>query len=58
MLGADRFAAAALEMVDDPVLRAMPLVGALDQLVDGTEVLAAPTLVARLRPFYEQLAAP
>jgi hypothetical protein len=28
----------------------------VDQLLDCTDVLAAPALVARLRPFYEQLA--
>jgi hypothetical protein len=57
VLGAERFAAAALETVDDPVLRLMPLVGAVDQLVDCTDALAAPALAAGLRPFYEQLAA-
>jgi hypothetical protein len=48
VLMADRFAAACLATVDDPELRALPLVGGIDQVVDSTDVLAAPAVYRRL----------
>ncbi len=56
VLSAGRFAAAALERVDDPVLTRLPLVGAVDQLLDCTDVLANPTLISRMRCCYDALA--
>jgi hypothetical protein len=52
VLGAERFAQAALANVRDPALRAFPLLGAVDHLVDSTDVLSNPALVAALRPTY------
>jgi len=57
VLGADRFAAASLGRVDDPVLSRLPLVGAVDQLLDCTDVLANPALTSRMRCYYDALAA-
>ena len=57
VLGADRFAAASLERVDDPVLTRLPLVGAVDQLLDCTDVLANPALTSPMRCYYDALAA-
>jgi len=45
-MGAGRFAAASLERVDDPVLTRLPLVGAVDQLLDFTDALAPPAHLA------------
>ncbi|HEY5178715.1 MAG TPA: DUF4037 domain-containing protein [Dermatophilaceae bacterium] len=56
VLGAGRFAAAALELVNDPVLKGLPLVGAVDQLLDCTDVLANPALTSRMRCYYDALA--
>src|SRR4051794_24859797 len=41
VLGADRFVQACLERVDDPGLRALPLVGSFDQLLDSTDATSA-----------------
>lgn len=57
VLGAGRFAAASLERVDDPVLTRLPLVGAVDQLLDCTDVLAHPALTSPMRCYYDALAA-
>ena len=57
VLGAGRFAAASLERVDDPVLSRLPPVGAVDQLLDCTDVLAHPALTSRMRCYYDALAA-
>jgi Domain of unknown function (DUF4037) len=48
VLGGGCFAAASLERVDDPVLTRLPLVGAVDQLLDCTDVLAHPALTSGL----------
>jgi hypothetical protein len=40
VLGSSRFVEACLERVTDPRLRALPLVGAIDQLADSTDVLS------------------
>ena len=55
VLGADRFVAAARAKVTDPGLAHLPLVGAVDQLVDSTDVLADPRLAARMRDYYGAL---
>jgi hypothetical protein len=57
VLGADRFVAASLGRVDDPVLTRLPLVGAVDQLLDCTDVLANPALSSRMRCYYNALIA-
>jgi len=57
VLGAGRFAAASLERVDDPVLTRLPLVGAVDQLLDCTDVLSHPALTSHKRCYYDAVAA-
>ncbi|WP_219418736.1 hypothetical protein [Pseudonocardia nigra] len=52
VLMADRFTEACLEGVTDPVLRALPLVGAIDQVVDTADVLSAPRQYRRLAGLY------
>ena len=52
VLGADRFADACVEAVDDPVLYALPLVGGVDQWVDSTDVLSHGERVRRLIGWY------
>ena len=42
VLGSGRFVDACLERVSDPWLRSLPLVGAIDQFVDSTDVLSNP----------------
>jgi hypothetical protein len=48
VLMAERFVQAWLEAVEDPWLRSLPLVGAVDQLVDSTDVLEDPQLCRRV----------
>ncbi|WP_150308817.1 DUF4037 domain-containing protein [Planctomonas psychrotolerans] len=55
VLAAERFAEAAVSEIRGSALRAMPLVGAIDQLVDSTDVLAFPERAAAFRPFYAGL---
>jgi len=57
VLGAERFAAAALARVADPVLGGLPLVGAVDQLLDATDALAHPARLVGLRAYYAGLSA-
>jgi len=52
VLMADRFTAACLATVDDPALRALPPVGAIDQIADSTDVLESPVLCRRLAAIY------
>jgi hypothetical protein len=52
VLMADRFADALLDTVTDPTLRALPLIGAVDQVVDSTDVLEAPERYRRLEALY------
>ena len=52
VLGADRFATAALARISDPALAAMPLVGSVDSMLDSADVLTTPERTAALRPFY------
>jgi hypothetical protein len=53
VLMADRFVDACLATVTDPALRALPLIGAVDQVIDNTEVLQNPTVYRRLSGLYE-----
>jgi hypothetical protein len=39
VIGADRFAAALVEAIRDPAVRALPLTGAVSQYVDSSDVL-------------------
>jgi len=55
VLGADRFVAASLGRVDDPVLTQLPLVGAVDQLLDCTDVLADTARTSRMRCYFDAL---
>jgi hypothetical protein len=52
VLMADRFSEALLTTVTDPVLRALPPIGAVDQVADNTDVLNTPTLYRRLAGLY------
>lgn len=45
VLDAGRFAAALQSTIVEPHLRALPLVGAVDQIVDNTDVLVRPSLI-------------
>ncbi|BCJ28327.1 DUF4037 domain-containing protein [Actinocatenispora sera] len=44
VLHADRFVAALSDRITDPQVRALPLVGAVDQFVDSTDLLGRPAL--------------
>jgi hypothetical protein len=55
VLGAERFAAAALSVVRDESLRRVPLIGSIDQMVDSTDVLSSPERCAAFRSFYGAL---
>jgi hypothetical protein len=57
VLGVDRFVAASLGRVDDPVLARLPLVGAVDQLLDCTDVLANTALTSQMRGYFDALTA-
>jgi hypothetical protein len=48
VLGSSRFVDACLERVEDEWLRSLPLVGAIDQFVDSTDVLSSPETARRL----------
>lgn len=53
VLMADRFAQACVATVTDPTLRARPLIGAVDQVLDNTDVLSTPQRCRRLAGLYE-----
>ena len=53
VLMADRFVDACLATVTDASLRSLPLIGAIDQAVDSTDVLQDPTVYRRLAGLYE-----
>lgn len=55
-IGGDRFADACLEAVTDRHLTALPLVGAVDQWVDSTDVLGHARRVRALTAWYEAVA--
>jgi hypothetical protein len=44
VIGADRFADALVQAIQDPSVRALPPVGSIDQLADSTDVLVRPPL--------------
>jgi Domain of unknown function (DUF4037) len=52
VLASGRFVDACLAEVSDPRLRALPLVGAVDQLSDSTDVLSDPARSRRLSALY------
>jgi Domain of unknown function (DUF4037) len=53
VLGADRFAADCLERVTDPKLRALPLIGSIDQFADSSDLNGRPDLIQRVRRIYD-----
>ncbi len=53
VLGSSRFVAACLERVTDPWLRALPLIGAVDQWVDSTDVLSESSVFPGARATYD-----
>lgn len=52
VLGSGRFVDACLERVDDPWLRTLALLGAIDQFVDSTDVLSYPGTARRVHTLY------
>jgi hypothetical protein len=57
VLGSSRFVDACLERVRDPRLRALPLVGAIDQLADSTDLLSSPATPLARRALYDAMLA-
>jgi hypothetical protein len=55
VLGADRFVQACLDAIEDPWLRGLPVVGAVDQFADSTDVLSDPGRTRCLRAFYTEV---
>ena len=55
VLLADRFADACLATVQEPALRALPLIGSVDQVVDSTDVLQSPAACRSLAGLYAPL---
>ena len=53
LLVAGRFGEACLASVTDPVLRAVPLIGAIDQVCDSTDMLENPRTYHRLAGLYD-----
>jgi hypothetical protein len=53
VLKSDRFVDACLRRVADARLRALPLVGSIDQIVDSTDVLEQPDLARAIRAIYD-----
>jgi hypothetical protein len=54
VLMADRFTAALLDTVTDPFLRALPPIGAVDQVTDSADVLGSAALCRRLSVLYPE----
>jgi hypothetical protein len=52
VLMADRFADALSVTATDPFLRALPLIGGVDEVTDSSDLLAAPARFRRLAPLY------
>jgi hypothetical protein len=52
-LMADRFVEACLATVTDDALRSMPPIGAIDQVIDNTDVLHNPSVYRQLGGLYE-----
>jgi hypothetical protein len=57
VLDADRFAAATAETVRDPELRALPTIGAIDQVIDSVGLLQPARRRSAVRAMYAQLLA-
>jgi Domain of unknown function (DUF4037) len=57
VLGSGRFADACLARVEDPWLRAQPLIGGVDQISDSTDVLEDPRLFASVAALYADVTA-
>jgi hypothetical protein len=57
VLMADRFAEACLATVTDPELRGLPLIGAVDQVVDSVDVLSSPQRCRLMAGVYRGLSA-
>jgi hypothetical protein len=53
VLGSGRFVDVCLQCVRDARLRALPLVGSIDQLADSTDILSEPAAFASARAFYD-----
>lgn len=53
VLGSGRFVEACLDRVEDARLRALPLVGAVDQLADSADALSEPAALPAVRALYE-----
>lgn len=53
VIGADRFAEAALAQVRDPALVSLPLIGSVDQMLDCTDIVANPKFSSAVRAYYE-----
>ena len=53
VLGSGRFVDACLARITDPWLRSLPLVGAIDQFVDTTDVLSKPLVAPRAARIYD-----
>jgi hypothetical protein len=53
VLLADRFADACVDRISDPWLRALPLIGSVDQFAASTDLLSRPDRVNRLVTLYE-----
>jgi hypothetical protein len=53
VIGATRFVDACLARVDDPLLRALPLIGGIDQFADSTD-MATPEGARAARAFFER----
>ena len=56
VIGADRFVDACVDAIAEVALRDIPLVGAVDQWVDSTDVLSCPERVRVLKETYRRLA--
>lgn len=54
VLASGRFVDACLERTQDPWLRGLPLIGAVDQVADSTDVLANVGVARRLAAIYDQ----
>jgi hypothetical protein len=52
VIHADDIAAALLEAIADPAVRALPICGAIDQWSDSTDMLDYPGVRGKLRPLY------
>ena len=53
VIGSHRFVDACLEQVQDPWLRGLPLVGAIDQVADSTDVLQRAGVARRVASIYQ-----